>query len=320
MTIELPALRGTNPLGLFAALGALDVADRHAKQSGGEPPKLWWSDAIDPEARIEGIDSVDALIELIDADRTRWVDSPVLDQVNDTLKLETKSINSPSPLRKWVQSVCDGGEETDMSMLYALVAEGATLGSSTESKPTHFDFTAGQQKFLVMVRELRDKVTADDFREAIVGPWRFESPLPSLSWDTSRGARIFALRGFNPATEKKLSVAGAEWLGFLGLRFFPVATQTVGTRAQLITTGCEPNWKRSAFVWVLWNRPLTPSVIQSLLADKTVPTFSERERAALGVSRILRAPITRTDQGGYGSFGPAAETISVRDRVDAMIL
>ena len=64
------------------------------------------------------------------------------------------------------------------------------------------NFTAGRQQFLSMVRELADKVDQEALREALVGPWRRASRLPSMGWD-ARGERIYALRGPDPAGEKR---------------------------------------------------------------------------------------------------------------------
>lgn len=335
MTIELTALKGTNPLGLFAALGVLDVATRN-RDPQRPVPRLWWTDDLEPEARLEGIATLDELIELIDFDRARWVGSPVLEPMidgvlQDDVKLSTAtragSRDDRSPLRQWMERVYRDGDDADIALLHALVAEGATMGTSVDAKPTHFHFTAGQQKFLQMVRDLRDNVTRDDLAEALVGPWRFERPLPMLGWDTSRGDRIYALRGYNPSSEKKHGVPGAEWVGFLGLRFFPVATRVVRGRAQLVTAGCEPGWKRGAFTWPLWGRGsvshqpgLTAPVVRCLLVDEAIHRMPQHHRELLGVTRVLRAPITRSDQGGYGSFGPAADRVSTSDRVTAMVL
>lgn len=332
MTVELPALKGTNPLGLFAALGVLDVLTRSVS-ADDPPPRLWWTDDIEPEARLEGVDDIEQVIETIDADRARWVGSPVLEpMVDGELQHDVKlSTNDPKRdgrnlLREWMRHVHTNGDEADQALLHALVAEGATMGTSPDAKPSHLHFTAGQQKFLLMVRDLRDGVTRDDLGNALIGPWRFERPLPMLGWDTSRGDRIYALRGFNPAGEKKLGVPGAEWLGFLGLRFFPVATRVVRGRTQLVTTGCDPNWKRGSFVWPLWGAGLgrvpglPASVVPSILADVALSQMGQRDANALGITRILRAPITRSDQGGYGSFGPPEEVVSGRDRISAMVM
>lgn len=305
--LALPALRGHNPIGLFAALGALDVVTRMLPN---RTVTLRWTDALEPHAVLYGPDSLDHLIDLCDADRQRWETSPVLTWSPDgQVPLDDMKL-APDDLGRWIDYVADEfertGDRTDIDLLGALVAEGA-IAQKGDSKPTHFHFTAGQQRFLNMVRRLRDGLEPDRFREALVGPWRYDSALPVLGWD-ARGERIYAVRGTDPAKEKKLGVPGVDWLAFLGLRFFPVASN--GRR--LHTTGCSGQWKSERFTWPLWLSALTAPVAASVLADEGLGSFRRVERRILGVHELLQAPIRRSDQGGYGSFG-APEPVTVRD-------
>lgn len=306
--IELLALRGRNPLGLFAALGVLDVSSRMLPD---RRVTLHWSESLEPYAVLRGPDSLDHLVDLCDMDRERWASSPVLTWGPDGGEPLADLKPRPDDLRGWIGETIRRGDRADSNLLGALVAEGARAGKG-DSKPTHFHFTAGRQLFLVMVRELCDRVDAERILEGLVGPWRYDSPLPVLGWDV-RGERIYALRGGDPAKEKKLGVPGADWLGFLGLRFFPVASR----RGRLMTVGCAGRWKSELFTWPLWVSPLTAAVAASLLADENLGQYTVPERRQLGVSELLRAPIRRADQGGYGSFGapePVVRGGSVSDQ------
>lgn len=297
MDVVLSALRGRNPLGLFAALGALDIATRSLPD---RRVTLRWTDGLEPTAVLRGPDSLAHLVELCDADRERWASSPILTwgpggKPFDDLKPQ------PDQLREWTDIIADEAERTrqraDVDLFGALVAEGASAQKG-DSKPTAFHFTAGQQRFLAMVRDLCAGVDAERLTEALAGPWRYDSPLPVLGWD-ARGERIYALRGADPAKEKKLGVPGADWLAFLGLRFFPVAARS----GRLLTTGCEGRWKNERFTWPLWYVNLTSMVAASVVADGSLANLDVAERRQLGVSELFRAPIRRSDQGGYGSFG-----------------
>ena len=156
-----------------------------------------------------------------------------------------------------------------------------------------------------MVRVLAADVDRERLQEAICGPWRYDSPMPSLSWD-GRGERVYAVRAINPSKEKRLGVPGSDWLAFRGLIFYPVTRTVTGS---LRTTACDPGWKHSAFRWPLWAAPCTRNVTGSLVADPTLVSQLSRTRlrpdelAARGILSVLEAPIRRTDQGGYGSFG-----------------
>jgi hypothetical protein len=291
-------LAGTDPLGLFAALGALDVAHR-----AGWSAALRWTDDVVPTAVLNGVDSVDDLAELVVADARRWLRSTVLTWGPAGGPPLRDAKPSPGDLRSWIAAALEDDAEgrASVDLLTALLAEGA-LANKGESKPTHFHFTAGQQQFLVMVRTLAEAVTPEHIVEAVIGPWQRRSPLPVLGWEAG-GERVYALRAIKPATEKKLGTPGADWLGFLGLTFFPVAARN----GRLETTGCTPDWKRGSFRWPLWTVAIGPDVVRSVLADSSLTALDERRRRARGVARIVQAPIRRTDQGGYGSFAAAGD-------------
>jgi hypothetical protein len=296
--VALPALEGTNPLGFLAALGVLE-----ALTSENPDATLRWTDELVPHAVIGGISDLDLLLDVLDRDREGWRDSALLSWPEGAPLPDAKP--GEEMLREWFEAVAgqrDRRSESDL--LCALVAEGA-LDRSGKAKPTHLHFTAGRQQFLNMVRLLAAKVDRERLREAVRGPWRYDSPLPSLSWDV-RGERIYAVRAVNPASEKRLSVPGSDWLAFRGLIFYPVTRASNGSTR---TTACDPRWKRSAFRWPLWAVPGTRDVIKSLVADRTLVSQPRRYRlqpddlTARGILSVLESPIRRNDQGGYGSFG-----------------
>lgn len=300
--LELSALRGHNPLGFFAAVGALDVVTRAVPE---RPVTLRWTDELEPCALLQGPDSIDHLVALCDADRERWAPSVVFDWELKGVPLKDLKM-APDELRSWIEEARSRVIEAagsraeamaDLHLLAGLVAEGALAGKG-DTKPTHLHFTAGRQLFLVMARELREGLDAERFREALVGPWRYDSPLPSFNWDT-RGERIHALRGFDPASEKRMGVPGADWLALLGMRFFPVAA----VRGTAVTTGCSGSWKSGSFTWPLWYIDLPAPTVAALLADRSLTGLGASARRRLGVHHVLRAPIRRSEQGGYGSFG-----------------
>ncbi len=157
---------------------------------------------------------------------------------------------------------------------------------------------------LRMVRQLAADIDTERLTEALFGPWRYDSALPSFGWD-NRGERIYAVRATNPSKDKRLGVPGADWLAFLGLSYFPVWNQS----GALHTTACSANWKHGTFTWPLWSRPLAPPVIRSLLRDSSVSSATDDQRRIRGITVTLQAPIRRSDQGGYGSFGAAEPVV-----------
>ncbi|MGH3267047.1 MAG: type I-G CRISPR-associated protein, Cas3-extension family [Trebonia sp.] len=307
--IPLPALEGTNPLGFLAALGVLDALSATIRGV-----TLRWTDDVLPNAVIDGPDDLDQLLESLDNDRDRWTGSAVLRFPADGQPLADVKTDGRQ-LRQWLECVGGrNGDRVDADLLCALVAEDA-FDNNGRAKPTHLHFTAGQQKFLTMVRELAAGVDRDRLREAVCGPWRYDSALPSLSWD-ARGERVYAVRAVNPSNEKRLGVPGADWLAFRGLIFYPV---TRSSRGALRTTACDTAWKSSAFRWPLWTRPVSRQVVRSLVADPTLvsrdPKATPADLAARGIASVREASIRRSDQGGYGSFGAPDTLVSAYSTV-----
>jgi hypothetical protein len=302
--LTLRALPGTNPLGFLAALGVLD-----ALHEDNPDATLRWTRELVPRPIITGVADLEHLIEVLDRDRQRWVRSAVLTFPLADAKPDERG------LREWFDHVLKHGDHyADGDLLCALVAEGAFDGNM-KAKPTHLHFTAGQQRFLDSVRELAKSVDPERLEEALQGPWRYDSKLPSLSWD-ARGERIYAIRATNPSNDTKLGVPGADWLAFRGLSFYPTMRSASGA---LRTTASDLAWKRGAFRWPLWDVACTRPVVRSLVADRGLVgsgrVVSADTLHARGISLLLEAKIRRNDQGGYGSFGAAEILVDATETV-----
>lgn len=312
----LPKLEGTNPLGFLAALGVMSCLDR-----AGRATTLRWTEGLVPTAVVSGAAGIDELVALVDRDRQWWAAESVTLGWRDLEDLKL----APSQLREWAKAIRDAWRSDsgnrwrrdDAELWCALVAEGA-IAQKGDAKPTHLYFTAGQQRFLDMARRLASAVDVERVREAIEGPWRFDSDLPSFGWNAS-GDRPYALGSSDPSKAARLGIPGADWLAFLGLKFLPVAAGAPGRsgRRPLRTTGCDDDWKAGTFRWPLWLPPATPRAVAGLIGDmdvvgsessaarrgRTRRRRTPRVMAERGVSVVLESPIRRTDQGGYGSFG-----------------
>ena len=293
----LRGLEGTNPLGFFAALGV-----QVAFASEEEQPRLWWSADVVPHAVVD-----DAFTSARIASRAlqafevwkncaaanpRLADGSKMPK-GDELKLR------PGNIRVYLDQAARCNWSGRLAA--ALVTEGS-LDNQKVAKPSDFYFTAGQQKFLDTARKVLNAVDREDVKEGLEGPWRYENETPSLGWDVTDD-RVYALRANNPSPEKKLTNPGPEALALLGLSMYPV----FAGRGRTDTQGCSGSWKAGWYSWPLWRRPASPHAVRSLLAHAyDHPAASHRDRwyRAWSVSTILRSPIRRTDQGGYGTFGP----------------
>lgn len=297
--LELPGLEATNPLGFLAALGTLTVCER---MSPDRTLRLSWTDTVVPTPRLHGVATFDEVVDAVLVDRDLWtpsvaLDWPTADRPWTDVKGTTDEIGA------WLTNAHaaaseDGGRA--LSLVTALVGE-ISVDQGGKAKPSDLHFTAGQQRFLSMARQLRETVDAERLIEGLAGPWRYDSDAPSLMWDVTDD-RVYALSATDPAKDKKRTVPGAEWLALMGLTCLPV----VGRQGRTQTPGCSGEWHRGgAFSWPVWRSALPLSVVRSLLtlddlrADDPPPSL-----AARGVIRVCRSRITRSAQGGYGSFRP----------------
>ena len=287
-TLQLPALDGANPLGFLAALGLLTVGDRMVGEGAW---RLSWTKRVVATAILHGVSSVDEVVSAVLADRDQWRTATVLEHPADDVKM------SQSDLRQYLMTcIGENDDNRSIALVAAIVAEGPVDGTG-KAKPTDLYFTAGQQRFIEMARRIRDDLSPEHVTEALETGWRYESALPSLMWDLADD-RVYALSATNPATTKKLTNPGAEWLAFLGLTTLPVFA--AGTK--LLTTGCAGSWKNGAFSWPNWERPLSHRAASSLIG--AVGGEKRDGLEAWSVFRLFKSAIRRSDQGGYGTFAP----------------
>ena len=297
---RLTGLEGTNPLGFLAALGV-----QVAFASEGEQPRLWWSDDIMPHAVVDEEFGLERIADQCMKAFALWRDSPATapkrpDNADMPKGDELKLI--PDDIRAYLRLTdqCDTGG----GLITALVAEGS-LDNQGVAKPSDLYFTAGQQKFLATARQILNEVSLGDLLSGLEGPWNYESKLPSLGWDIVDD-RVYALRAHDPAPKSgpdpKLTNPGPEALAILGLSLHPV----FGSRNRTLTQGCSGSWKAGFYSWPLWRKPASPHVVKSLLTHGYDPGASDRDRwfRSWGIFRILRSPVRRSNQGGYGTFGP----------------
>lgn len=296
----LTGLDGTNPLGFLAALGVLNVLTDAAP--AGVAPTLAWTyrGAWRPVVSSGETLTTEALVETVMADLATWKKEPAIDLEYDGVR-DLKP--PPAIYRAYLERLLEkAGPSSRRSVdVAAAFATDVAVDGSGNTKPTALHFTAGQQEFLGMVRELVGGTTEEDVLEALKGPWRYARSLPVLKWDATV-FRDYALRAGDPSKEAPTGVPGADWLAFRGLPFIRV----VPRGRQVLTTGCFGAWKTGGFRWPLWSAPLSQETVRSVLAVPRLPMMEERERRARGIAVVFEARIRRSDQGGYGNFSPAS--------------
>ncbi len=298
--VHLHGLEGTNPLGFLAALGVQVVFAEDREQ-----PRLWWSEDITPHAIIDADFTVERVASCALDAFGRWHRSAALNPTRqdgspmhngDTLKLHGDDV------RTYLGHAST--RDSSSPLATALLAEGS-VDKQGAAKPSDFYFAAGNQHFLSAARTILAGASIEDLEAGLNGPWPYQSQLPSLGWDVSDD-RVYALRAHDPAPEKKRTNPGPEALALLGLSLYPV----FAGQGRTATQGCSGTWKAGAFSWPLWHNPASPLAVKSLIAHAYgVATTAERRRwsrswRGWGISNVYRSPIRRSDQGGYGTFGP----------------
>jgi len=283
---HLTGLEGTNPLGFFAALGI-----QVAFQGTSEEPRLWWSDDVLPHAIVDDVFSVEDIIAQAMKVFPAWLESPAISpnfDPADDVKFKESDIA--------LYLIKSRGNELGASLAACLVAEGS-LDNNGAAKPTDLHFTAGQMKFLKIIKDVLKGVTNTDLREGMIGPWSYQSKLGSLMWDIVDD-RNYALLASNPSKMKKLTNPGPEALAVLGLSRLPV----FGSSGRTLTLGASGGWQKGCFTWPLWTKPGSRKVVDSLLAH--VAGNREDLFPAWGIKRILQSAIRRSSQGGNGTICP----------------
>lgn len=296
---HLKGLSGTNPLGFLAAVGI-----QVAYMTEPTQPRLWWSNDVLPHAVIDGSFAVDHVVEVASKTLSAWRDSPILnpgewltkneDFQNDSIAADKLKLSSKGITKYLKKCVEDPGAE----LVTALVAEGG-LDKKDIAKPSHLYFMAGKQAFLDIMHSILENASKSEIHTALTGPWEYKSTCQSLGWDVTDDPS-YALSATDPSKDKKLTNPGPEALAVLGLSRYPVFVSNNKT----VTQGCRGMWTRTIFSWPLWNRPASPAMVKSLLAQAYEPAGREDWLRSWSVFRILSSPIRRTKQGGYGTFGP----------------
>jgi hypothetical protein len=302
MPIVLTGLDGSNPLAFLAALGVLNVLGDH-----GSPSMAWrsgdWRPIVDEPTVV---DRNDLLVRLM-ADLATWRDDACLElkySKGGKLPKQAWDLKPPPDIfRSYLAELIAPSSPTARRSVdfAAAFATETAQDNNGNTKPTALHFTAGQQQFLEMVAALRDAVNRDDLEEALFGPWRYERALPILGWDCS-AARIYALRADDPSKAAKRGIPGADWLAFRGLSFVRV----VPIGARIATTGCSGEWKTGVFRWPLWDVALSRDSVHVAVQTAALHDMPAAHRRARGISAVFECGIRRSEQGGYGSFAPAA--------------
>lgn len=288
---HLSGLDASDPLGFLAALGALRVASQIDSSAS-----LCWSHQAAWLA-VLNCDGTSDLLDILEQDLERWRGGhKAIEFAAGADRKEQDLKHSPEAFRTLMRELAANPEAAAFVAAYAT---GIIVDGSGQTKPTSLHFTAGQQRFMDAVLDLRSQVTREDLEEALYGPWVGRVGPKDLRWRAG-SERSRALLSFDPSSTKSAVLPGASWLAFQAMPFFPA----VPGRNRVITTGFTGRGKREQFTWPVWSDPLTAAELRSVLGLAGLASMSTRDREARGIVRVFRSDVVRSSQG-YGNFSAA---------------
>lgn len=310
--LHLTGLDGSNPLGFLAAVGLLRVLDE-VTPADASRPVLWWEDSGRWLPWLRCSQTRDEVIErVVQHARECLEQEPALafsydddgqadlggeGRVRD-LKPSPAGLRALQDASALAASVAPSSAVRRRSVDWmAAFGSECVLDLKGRVKPGALHFTAGQQAFLSMVRELACRIDSGMVSEALFGPWIGTRRLPNLRW-SSWNSRGYAFQATNPSDEKRTSIAAADWLAFTAWSKLP----SLSDGRRLRTALCSGGWKDGHLTWPLWSRACTVQTIGSLLVRGDLEDLSAKQRDALGIRVLFESKIERED---YGSFAPA---------------
>lgn len=306
-SIALDLWMGANPLAFLAALGVLRLLARIMPQHdlrlsweqrfGAWRPLLWTVKSLD-EATI-----AKALVE-------NGLDLSTMFSEELLAASEAASPKNKKREPRWkgkllfpiepFRSFCRVASESP-----SVRAETMSIGEEDEevARRTRFDFTAGQQAFLSMLRELRESCTQEEVQQSLFVGWHYSATAVSMRWDTQDEKRQYALQSVDPTNTKNPPAAdrGATFLAVEALPLFPLVPDHRASQAGFAGEGDSRCWS-----WPIWTCPVGLDVIRSLL---TLPLadlddWPAAKRRVLGVSTLFQSRIVQPS-GRYRCFTPA---------------
>jgi hypothetical protein len=304
--LELTGLDGANPLAFLAAVGTLRTL---TQAWPGRTVKMAWRlvGKWMPFLQVGG----DAVAQ----DEALTV---LHEQLNDKHSEPQFTLQPPAPEPESSLKKLSQGRYREFSKLAVQRPEtpewfdfAATWGceftppraKENLATPTNFDFTAGNQKFLEMVRDTIQETTRDHLHQCLFETWRYLDEELSLRWDLLDETRRYALLAIDPASPKNpiKTMRGANRLAVEALPLFPVIPASSGVQ----TTGFAQIDQQATWTWPLWSPSLDVNVIRSVLAQAElyVPQPDRNKLKAQGVEEVYRSRVVMP-AGYYRCFAP----------------
>jgi hypothetical protein len=187
-----------------------------------------------------------------------------------------------------------------IAMLAGLASESC---DEKQCPRTRFDFidSSGQLAFLEAALQLMSKATPERLEATLFRPWKRTDEKYSLRFDPVEDRR-YALLDRDPTAGNNKSTS--EWmanlLAYRALCLFPCVITCTGST----TAGWNSALDEPCFTWPIWQAPLPPDTIRSLLGHAALVTRDIPSTLRhLGIAAAYRS--RRIENGDYVNFSPA---------------
>lgn len=314
-TLELRAMDGANPLGFLAAMGVLRVLSGQQPGLGAGLGWKAWGGGYTPVVRTAAAVAAEELAAVLagGGDFEHWFPAELLAASEAAGPANKKGVPSWRDKLKFpvaaYRDYClaaQAGKRVKPEYAAVWAAETSTTGEEGRevARKTRFDFTAGQQAFVAMAREIVETARAADFEATLFAGWRYGGN-PSMRWDPQDEKRQYALQAFDPTDARAnppRSDLGANFLALQALPLFPMIPDSLGSQAGF--SGGREGWQR--FRWPIWEGAMGLDAVRSLLAlplgegeEWEVPRLRE-----MGIRAVLQSQVVMPSKR-YRCFTPA---------------
>jgi hypothetical protein len=289
--IDLTGLRADIPMGAMAAFGVLRICKDLPRFKGS---KLAWKAGGGGDYAVlwtPGETTADELVQALTADMK---EAAAREELNWEEQIKTQTSEQ---FRNKAKDTLER-EAWETASWFAAFASELVCGRDEKIDATPFDMSVARQKFLADARKLaaslgedkpgrNTKSTAESFREALFGPWKYEDDQHSLGWDPAT-MKLGAFTYKAPTSMANAGVRGAVWLAFESLPLFPCFADSGG---RLQVTGFRRERRDFTLCWPVWRPAISIETLASLLCweglvKDAIPTG---ELAGRGISAVYRS-------------------------------
>ena len=273
-TLELPGLHEDNPRDFLAALGLLRMLHLLHTEAA---PRLSWK----PSTGHPSIESIDRLP--VDFADQLWSELGTLLQGPNPI-LEPVPVESVSAAELRSKLLSAASSTPAMSHLISISAQ---IPHEKSARRSDFIIESGQRRAIKGVLDMLSIVDhGPNLRRQLDGTADPVAVSNSSRWNPAE-FRSAAYTTTDPAKTDLLDHPGLNVRAFVGLTFYPVVDSQRGAA----TSGFSRVHRSKRFSWPIWDGPLSPSEIGTLLHRPEVhsETPAPSILVATGIRRVWRS-------------------------------